>query len=132
MVDIDFFKKVNDTYGHLVGDKAIVLTTSLIKDSLRDGDIVIRYGGEEFLIILHGADSEDAFTVCERIRHKVQDSVLKEGDQQINLSVSIGIAAYPEQPVAKEMELIDMADQALYHAKNNGRNRVIRFGEVPD
>jgi diguanylate cyclase (GGDEF)-like protein len=130
MVDIDFFKKVNDTYGHLVGDKAIVLTTSIIKDSLRDGDIVIRYGGEEFLIILHGADSEDAFTVCERIRHKVQDSVLKEGDQQINLSVSIGISAYPEQSVAKEMELIDMADQALYHAKNNGRNQVIRFGEV--
>ncbi|MCF6298951.1 MAG: GGDEF domain-containing protein [Thiomicrorhabdus sp.] len=132
MVDIDFFKKVNDTYGHLVGDKAIILTTSLIKDSLRDGDIVIRYGGEEFLIILHGADSEDALTVCERIRHKVEDSVLKEGDQQINLSVSIGIAAYPEQPVTKEMELIDMADQALYHAKNNGRNRVVRFGEVTD
>ncbi len=132
MVDIDHFKRVNDTYGHLVGDKAIILTTSIIKNSLRDGDIVIRYGGEEFLIILHGADSDDALTVCERIRHKVQDSILKEGDQQINLSVSIGIAAYPEQTVSKEMELIDMADQALYHAKNTGRNKVIRFGELAD
>ena len=132
MVDIDHFKRVNDTYGHLVGDKAIVLTTSIIKNSLRDGDIVIRYGGEEFLIILHGAGSDDAVTVCERIRHKVQDSILKEGDQQINLSVSIGIAAYPEQTVSKEMELIDMADQALYHAKNTGRNKVIRFGELAD
>ncbi len=132
MVDIDHFKRVNDTYGHLVGDKAIILTTSIIKNSLRDGDIVIRYGGEEFLIILHGADSGDAFTVCERIRHKVEDSVLKEGDQQINLSVSIGIAAYPEHPVTKEMELIDMADQALYHAKNTGRNKVIRFGELAE
>ena len=132
MVDIDHFKRVNDTYGHLVGDKAIILTTSIIKNSLRDGDIVIRYGGEEFLIILHGADSDDALTVCERIRHKVQDSILKEGDQQINLSVSIGVSAYPEQAVSKEMELIDMADQALYHAKNTGRNKVIRFGELAD
>jgi len=132
MVDIDHFKRVNDTYGHLVGDKAIILTTSIIKNSLRDGDIVIRYGGEEFLIILHGADSDDAQTVCERIRHKVQDSILKEGDQHINLSVSIGISAYPEQPVTKEVELIDMADQALYHAKNTGRNKVIRFGELAD
>ncbi len=132
MVDIDHFKKVNDTYGHLVGDKAIILTTSIIKSSLRDGDIVIRYGGEEFLIILHGANSEDAMTVCERIRHKVSDSILKEGDQQIHLSVSIGISSYPEQSVSKEVELIDMADQALYHAKNNGRNQVIRFGAVAE
>ncbi|VAW44653.1 diguanylate cyclase (GGDEF domain), partial [hydrothermal vent metagenome] len=132
MVDIDHFKRVNDTYGHLVGDKAIILTTSIIKNSLRDGDIVIRYGGEEFLIILHGADSEDAQIVCERIRHKVQDSILKEGDQHINLSVSIGVAAYPQESVSKEMELIDMADQALYHAKNTGRNKVIRFGELAD
>lgn len=132
MVDIDHFKKVNDTYGHLVGDKAIILTTSIIKSSLRDGDIVVRYGGEEFLIILHGANSEDAMTVCERIRHKVNDSILKEGDQQIHLSVSIGISSYPEQSASKEVELIDMADQALYHAKNNGRNQVIRFGAVAE
>ncbi len=132
MVDIDHFKRVNDTYGHLVGDKAIVLTTSIIKGSLRDGDIVIRYGGEEFLILLHGANSSDAKTVCERIRHKVMDSVLREGEQQIHLSVSIGISSYPEQSVSKEMELIDMADQALYHAKQNGRNQVVRFGEVVD
>ncbi len=132
MVDIDHFKSVNDTYGHLVGDKAIILTTSIIKSSLREGDIVVRYGGEEFLIILHGASSQDAVTACERIRHKVQDSILTEGEQQIRLSVSIGIAAYPEQPVSKEMELIDMADQALYHAKNTGRNKVICFGELAD
>ena len=132
MVDIDHFKRVNDTYGHLVGDKAIILTTSIIKGSLRDGDIVIRYGGEEFLIILHGAGSEDAVNVCERIRHKVKDSVLKEGDQQINLSVSTGIASYPEHPATKEMELIDMADQALYHAKNTGRNRVVCFGTITE
>jgi len=132
MVDIDHFKKVNDTYGHLVGDKAIILTTSLIKGSLRDGDIVIRYGGEEFLIILHGANSDDAVIVCERIRHKVNDSILKEGDQRIHLSVSIGVSSFPEQEVHKEVELIDMADQALYHAKNNGRNQVVRFGELAD
>lgn len=130
MVDIDHFKQVNDTYGHLVGDKAIILTTSIIKSSLRDGDIVVRYGGEEFLMILHGADSDDAMNVCERIRHKVRDSILKEGDQQINLSVSIGIAAFPEQPATKEVELIDMADQALYSAKNSGRDKVVTFGQM--
>jgi len=130
MVDIDHFKRVNDTYGHLVGDKAIVLVSSIIKGSLRDGDIVVRYGGEEFLIILHGASSEDAVIVCERVRHKVNDSILRDGDQQIDLAVSIGIAAYPEQNVTKEMELIDRADQALYNAKNNGRNQVVCFGQL--
>ena len=132
MVDIDHFKQVNDTYGHLVGDKAIIMVSSIIKGSLRDGDIVVRYGGEEFLIILHGADSDDAVNVCERIRHKVKDSIVKEGDQQIKLTVSIGIASYPEHPASKEVELIDMADQALYHAKNTGRDRVVRFGELTD
>lgn len=132
MVDIDHFKRVNDTYGHLIGDKAIILVSSIIKSSLRDGDIVVRYGGEEFLIILHGASSEDSVIVCERIRHKVNDSILRDGDQQIDLAVSIGVAAYPEQTATKEMELIDMADQALYNAKNNGRNRVVCFGQISE
>ncbi len=130
MVDIDNFKLVNDNYGHLVGDKAIILTTKIIKDALRDGDIVVRYGGEEFLMILHGASSENAMSVCERIRHQVKDTVFMEGEQQINLSVSIGLCAYPEQVVDNEVSLIDMADQALYSAKQTGRDKVVKYGQL--
>lgn len=130
MVDIDHFKSVNDTYGHLVGDKAIKLIATIIKKTLREGDIVVRYGGEEFLIILHGASSTNARNVCERIRHQVKDTFFKEGSQQIQLTVSIGIAAYPEQQAGDEMALIHMADQALYYAKEGGRNRVVPFQKV--
>ena len=130
MVDIDHFKLVNHNYGHLMGDKAIILTTKVIKDVLRDGDIVVRYGGEEFLIILYGASSENAMNVCERIRHQVKDLVLMEGQQRINLSVSIGLCAYPEQMADNEVSLIDMADQAMYSAKQTGRDKVVKYGQL--
>lgn len=128
MVDIDHFKSVNDTYGHLVGDKVIKLIASIIKKTLRDGDVVVRYGGEEFLLILHGASCSNAYNVCERIRHQVMDTVFKEGNQQVKLTVSTGLMAYPEQPAGDEMEMIHKADQALYQAKETGRNQVIRYG----
>lgn len=130
MVDIDHFKSVNDTYGHLVGDKAIKLIANIIRKTLREGDIVVRYGGEEFLMILHGASCSNAQNVCERIRHQVKDTFFKEGNQQIQLSISIGISAYPEQQVSDEVALIHMADQALYHAKETGRNRVVAFSNL--
>lgn len=128
MVDIDHFKRVNDTYGHLVGDKVIVLIASIIKKTLREGDIVVRYGGEEFLMILHGASCGDAQVVCERILHQVSDAIFKDGDQQIPVTVSIGLVSYPEQMTANEVELLDKADQALYHGKQTGRNKVVRYG----
>ncbi|MEA1988784.1 MAG: GGDEF domain-containing protein [Pseudomonadota bacterium] len=130
MVDIDHFKNINDNYGHLVGDKAIMLIASILKDTLRDGDIVVRYGGEEFLMILQGASSKDAAQVSERIRHQVEDTVFKHGEQQIGMTVSIGVCGYPETPVTDEVILIDKADQALYHAKQSGRNRVVQFGTL--
>ena len=129
MVDIDHFKTVNDTYGHLVGDKAIKVIAKIIKDILRDGDIVIRYGGEEFLMVLHGATSENASNICERIRHQVMDTVINEQSQQIHLTVSIGLVSYPEQQVIDEVDLIHKADQALYFSKENGRNKVSIFGK---
>ena len=130
MVDIDHFKKINDNYGHLVGDKAIILISSILKNILRDGDIVVRYGGEEFLMILQAANSSDAAAVCERIRHQVQDSVFQEGDQRIPLTISIGVSAYPETQVTDEVQLIDKADQALYQAKQTGRNKVVQYGQM--
>ncbi len=130
MIDIDHFKLVNDNYGHLIGDKAIVLTSKIIKNALREGDIAVRYGGEEFLIILHGASSENAMSICERIRHQVRDTVLMEGQQQIDLRVSIGLCAYPEQVVDNEVSLIDLADKALYTAKQSGRDKVVKYGQL--
>lgn len=130
MLDIDHFKKVNDTYGHLVGDQAIILIASIIKKTLRDGDIVVRYGSEEFLMILHGASCEDALVVCERIRHQIAAALFKDGEQQIPLTASIGLVSYPEQRVINEVELLDKADQALYHGKQTGRNRVVCYGSM--
>lgn len=129
MVDIDHFKRVNDTYGHLVGDKAIILIANILKNILREGDTVVRYGGEEFFMILNGANCDNAHDVAERIRHQVKDTVFKEGDQQISLTVSLGLMCYPENRVNSEIELLDKADQALYLAKQSGRNRVIEFGK---
>ncbi|WP_029406509.1 GGDEF domain-containing protein [Thiomicrorhabdus sp. Milos-T2] len=128
MVDIDHFKKINDNYGHLVGDKAIRLIASILKNTLRDGDIVIRYGGEEFLMILQGANTKDALQVSEKIRHQVQDTIFSEGEQQISLTISVGVCGFPEIQVADEVMLIDKADQALYQAKQSGRNKAIAYG----
>jgi len=130
MVDIDHFKNVNDTYGHLVGDKAIIMISTILKNVLRDGDIVVRYGGEEFLMILQAANSKDAAIVCERIRHQVQDSLFRANDQQIQITVSIGVSAFPEIEVKDEIDLIDKADQALYQAKQTGRNKVVQYGQI--
>lgn len=132
MVDIDHFKRINDTYGHLVGDKAIVLIASILKNALREGDIVVRYGGEEFFMILHGANCRNATIISERIRHQIKDTVFKEADQQIILTVSVGVICFPEIQVGSEIELIDKADQALYHAKQTGRNRVVEYGSYSD
>ena len=130
MIDIDHFKPINDTYGHLVGDRAIKMIAAIIKNCLREGDIVVRYGGEEFMVLMHGASSRNAMNVCERMRHQVKDAFFKEGTQQIQLTVSVGLVSYPEQPAADEMGLIDMADQALYTAKDAGRNQVVAFAKA--
>jgi len=129
MVDIDHFKKINDNYGHLVGDKAIMILASIMKNSCREGDVVVRYGGEEFLMVLPGASSKDAVHLAERIRHQIMDTVFKEGEQQIDMAASLGVCGYPETSVSDEVALIDKADQALYQAKQNGRNQVVLAGD---
>lgn len=125
MLDIDHFKSVNDTYGHQVGDRAIKLVVKLAKTVLREGDILVRYGGEEFMIVLPGAAIDDAVEVAERLRHKVADTLMQHGDQQIPLTISLGVGGYPELDVADEGALIACADEALYKAKETGRNRVV-------
>ena len=128
IVDIDHFKKVNDTFGHLEGDKVLCKIASLLKDSVRKKDTVARYGGEEFVLILPGAGLEESAMIAERIRRLVENTPMQIiGQAQINLTVSLGISNFPiHRPNSKE-ELVKMADQALYEAKEEGRNQVCIF-----
>jgi len=124
MLDIDHFKAVNDTYGHLVGDRLLKSICAIARSSLREGDVLLRYGGEEFLAVLPAASAEDLRLVGERLRRAVEDSALSDGAKTVRVTLSVGGAAYPNQNVESEEVLIRLADEALYRAKDSGRNRV--------
>ena len=127
MVDIDFFKKVNDTFGHTEGDQVLSKISSLLKTSVRKKDTVARYGGEEFILILPGTGVEESFVISERIRRLVENTLFEVGKAQLNLTLSMGISNFPSHRVKSKEELIKMADQALYDAKRGGRNKVCIF-----
>lgn len=127
MFDIDHFKVVNDTYGHTVGDKALVNVSNIARMAIREGDFLIRYGGEEFLVILPGASKEDTNYVAERLRHMIEDSSIKYGELQIKITISAGYSSFPENDVTDENNLVTIADKALYNAKESGRNKVIGY-----
>ena len=123
MLDIDHFKRYNDHYGHLVGDVILREVSRVTKENIRQIDFIGRYGGEEFAIIFTETDKEQAKFAAERIRRAVADKKIRAYDEEIRLSVSIGIATYPLD--AKDaQELIEKADTALYQAKQTGRNKV--------
>ncbi len=124
MFDIDHFKQVNDTYGHVVGDRVLRNITALIRQGIREGDILMRYGGEEFMVILPGASKDDSFTIADRVRHIVRDNKTAYGDSQIGVTISVGVDSMPESSVSGELELIANADEALYRSKNSGRDKV--------
>ena len=127
MVDIDHFKKVNDTFGHTEGDQVLCRVSSLLKSSIRKKDTVARYGGEEFILILPEAGLEASFVIAERIRRLIENTLFEVGRAQINLTVSMGISNFPSHRAKSKEELIKMADQALYDAKRGGRNKVCIF-----
>ncbi len=128
ILDIDHFKKVNDTYGHPAGDKVLRKIASLLKGSVRKDDTVARLGGEEFALILPGARLEVTSVIAERIRHLVETTLFDIGESQIDhMTVSIGISNLPAHRAKSQEELIKMADRALYNAKEGGRNRVCVF-----
>ncbi len=124
MFDIDHFKAVNDTYGHVVGDRVLKSISALIRQGIREGDILMRYGGEEFLVILPGASKEDIFAVADRVRYAVRDHKTRYGDNQIGVTISVGGDSMPESSVGSELILIANADEALYTSKNTGRDKV--------
>lgn len=122
MVDIDNFKNYNDRYGHLVGDAILREVSRTIKENIRQIDLVGRYGGEEFSIILSETDRDKAIFAAERIRQAIESKRVKVYDENLAVTVSIGLAIFPED-TPDAQALIDKADEALYKAKQAGRNR---------
>lgn len=120
LIDIDYFKKVNDAYGHESGDKVLVHLAQLLKSSVRATDYVIRWGGEEFLIVMPGCDSEQAVRVAEKIREKTEQS----DNGVCKMTISIGVALYGG---GDYHDTIKKADEAMYQAKEAGRNKVILY-----
>ncbi len=130
MCDMDFFKEVNDTYGHETGDVVLIKTAEVLKSCVRASDIVIRYGGEEFVILLIDVkDSQDTLDLAERIRSTMELTVFNVHDGTLKKTMSIGVSEFPGDTEGF-WEAIKFADVALYRAKNKGRNRVVRF--TPD
>lgn len=126
MIDVDFFKRVNDTFGHLKGDLVLRQIAATIMGCLRGGDVICRYGGEEFLALLPDTDSEGAFQVAERLRIAVQNEIF-EGLPHA-MTVSTGVCALDQRRDLILEELIHECDSALYEAKHRGRNCSVRFG----
>jgi two-component system, cell cycle response regulator len=131
MLDLDRFKQVNDTYGHPTGDVILYETGKILRDTAREIDMVGRYGGEEFIAILPGADEEAAARFAERVREAVANHVYRDEATEVRMTVSSGVASFPGEADPYPEALIRRADQALYVAKETGRNRVVRASEVP-
>ena len=129
MMDVDHFKNINDSYGHKTGDKFLIAIADLLKTNSRGSDIACRYGGEEFLLVLPGTDTQAAYDRAEQFRTQCTQIYIQYETKNINITVSAGIATYPSHTEMAE-DLIHKADKALYHSKQNGRNRVMIWGEI--
>jgi diguanylate cyclase (GGDEF)-like protein len=126
MLDIDDFKRCNDTYGHLVGDFILKDIARVIKENVREIDVVARYGGEEISLVLPETGGESARVAAERLRRKIEEQVFKAYDEKLKLTVSIGVSIYPKDSTDAR-SLIDRADEALYAAKKSGKNVVCEY-----
>ena len=124
MIDIDYFKLINDKYGHLLGDLVLKDITNVIKNNIRaKSDWIARYGGEEFLILFNDTSKEDAYNLSKRIKSVVENSIFKYDDIEINITISIGIASLTSE-IDDMDKLIRKADEKLYKAKRSGRNYI--------
>ncbi|MCA1733579.1 MAG: diguanylate cyclase [Acidobacteria bacterium] len=124
LIDIDFFKKVNDTWGHAVGDAVLKQVAALFKESIRHSDLAARYGGEEFGIIMPETEMEQAVTFAEKIREMVEATIIETEQGTVRVTVSIGVSSVPHPTINTPMQLIEDADASLYRAKEHGRNQV--------
>lgn len=124
MIDIDHFKKFNDTYGHSCGDAVLKFVAKLIQSNVRSFDLAARYGGEEFCVLLPSTELVDARLTAERIREAVANSITEYDGLQLNVTISLGVAEYDPKRDVSGKNIIDRADKAMYVAKQSGRNRV--------
>lgn len=125
LLDIDHFKRINDTYGHAAGDQILKVVANTMKDSLREGTFIARTGGEEFALVIRRASVKDLLALGERIRLAVEALSWKKGTETVKVTVSLGAANAPM--VENATQLYEVADTALYQSKNNGRNRLTVF-----
>lgn len=127
MFDVDNFKNINDTYGHMEGDNVLRVIAGKIKETLRSTDILIRWGGEEFVTILYDCSNQDALNCAEKIRKSVENTIFPlEGESNFNVTVSIGCSSYT-QANDEFLNLVDHADIAMYKAKHTGKNKAIEY-----
>ncbi len=126
MLDIDHFKNINDTYGHLAGDNILKHLGMLLKNSVRSSDYVGRFGGEEFVILLPGTDLEGAYQTAEKIRKSCKEKEVAG----ISFSVSLGVASFHEDRIKNEKDFIEKCDMAMYRAKSNGRDNAVKYSEL--
>lgn len=124
ILDIDYFKKINDTYGHQEGDRVLTILAGIVTRRLRSYDLAARYGGEEFVLLLPETPIHEALSIAERLRMEVQEHVFDGSLQGLVLTISLGVATYPSSRVESIDSLFRQADEALYRAKQGGRNRV--------
>ncbi len=134
MMDIDYFKVVNDTYGHLTGSKTLEEIGLSITQNLRVGDVAARFGGEEFAAFLLNADIAQGMVAAERIRSEIENyefSIIRQGkvSKTHHVTISLGVAHFPNDS-SDPIELVEMADSALYRAKREGRNQVCAYRDV--
>lgn len=129
MIDVDFFKSFNDNHGHLAGDQCLKQIAQALQVLNRPGDLVARYGGEEFVAVLSGSDRQGALQMAERMRQRVRDLRVEHGFSKVapHVTISAGIASQQPDGQADPMDLILKADQALYQAKSQGRDRAVGF-----
>ncbi len=125
MMDVDHFKRINDCYGHLAGDCVLRQVALVIRESTRSEDLVARYGGEEFVVALPVSAPDLATERAERIRSSLEARMIRAGRDEIQVTISVGLAFGPHGRPRNELALIEAADQALYQAKADGRNRVV-------
>ena len=127
LLDIDHFKQVNDTFGHDAGDKVLRIVAEVVRKRLRKSDTFVRYGGEEFLVLLPGAEKEAAIVILEAIRKGIETTSLSLADEgePTHITASVGLVSFPEDAVVDFSSMQKLADERLYHAKDNGRNQCV-------
>jgi len=121
VIDIDFFKKINDGYGHQTGDKVLKVVAHFVSKKLREIDFIARFGGEEFVLILPETNTDQSLILLNRIREKLASTPFKTGDEKITVTVSIGVAEFTDGDSSDDV--FARADEALYKAKQSGRNQ---------